>query len=63
VLPPLKFIQVLTFASGLVVWIVAGTHPGLTLESPDQRLEDSWFKSLPHGNFLNTPTRCSVKCL
>jgi hypothetical protein len=28
-----------------------------------KRLEDSWFKSLSCGNFPNTPTRCSVKCL
>jgi hypothetical protein len=37
VLPPLNSIQVLTFALGLVVWIVAGTHTGLTLELPDQK--------------------------
>jgi hypothetical protein len=25
--------------------------------------EDSWFKSLSYGDFLNTPIRCSVKYL
>jgi hypothetical protein len=25
------------FSSGLFVWIVAGTHPGLSLELPDQK--------------------------
>jgi hypothetical protein len=49
-LPSLKSIQVSTFTSGLVVRIVAGTHPGLTLESPDQRLEDLWFKSFSRGD-------------
>jgi hypothetical protein len=39
VLPPLNSIQVLTFASGLVVWIVAGTHLSLTLELPDQKAQ------------------------
>jgi hypothetical protein len=28
-----------------------------------KRLEDSWFKLFFHGDFLNTSTRCSVKCL
>jgi hypothetical protein len=37
VLPPLNSTQVLHFASGLVVWIVAGTLPDLTLELPDQK--------------------------
>jgi hypothetical protein len=62
-LPPLKSVQLSTFTSGLVVRIVVGTHPGLTLESLDQRLKDSWFESFSHGDFLNAPTRCSVKCL
>jgi hypothetical protein len=33
------------------------------LELPDQKLGGSLFKSFSHGDFLNTPTRCSVKCL
>jgi hypothetical protein len=37
VLPQLKSIQVSTFASGLDVWIVAGTHPGCVHESSDQK--------------------------
>jgi hypothetical protein len=40
VLPPLYSTQVLHFVSGLVVWIVAGTLPGLTLDLPDQKAQD-----------------------
>jgi hypothetical protein len=37
---------------------------GIALESPDQKkLEDSLFKLLFHDDFLNTPTRCSIKCM
>jgi hypothetical protein len=36
---------------------------GVVPELPDQKLKDLWFKSLFHGDFLNVPTRCSVKCL
>jgi hypothetical protein len=28
-----------------------------------KRLEDSWFKLLSHGDFLNASTRCSLNCL
>jgi hypothetical protein len=31
------FITVLIFLSRACVWIVAGTHPGLTLELPDRK--------------------------
>jgi hypothetical protein len=37
--------------------------PVIFLSHQIERLEDSWFKSLSHGEFLNAPTRCSVKCL
>jgi hypothetical protein len=36
---------------------------GINLESPDQKLEVSWFKLLSHGGFSNARTRCSVKYL
>jgi hypothetical protein len=28
-----------------------------------KRLENSWFKLLSHGDFLNASTRCSLNCL
>jgi hypothetical protein len=37
--------------------------PVILLSHWIKRLEDSWFKLLSHGDFLNTPTRCSVKYL
>jgi hypothetical protein len=37
--------------------------PIFVLSHRIKRLKDLWFKLLSRGNFLNTPTRCSVKCL
>jgi hypothetical protein len=36
---------------------------GMILELLDQKLEDSWFKSLSCGGFSKAFTRCSVKCM
>jgi hypothetical protein len=36
---------------------------GVLLSHRIESLEDLWSKSFSRGSFLNTPTKCSVKCL
>jgi hypothetical protein len=47
---------------GLLLSVAAaGVCSGIILESPDKRLENSWFKSFSRGDFPMTLTSCSVK--
>jgi hypothetical protein len=45
----------------ILVWIVAGSRPGLFLSYRIEKLEVSWSELLSCGDFLNVHVRCSVK--
>jgi hypothetical protein len=47
----------------ILVWIIAGSHPGLFLSYRIEKLEVSWFELLLCDDFLNTHVRCLMKCL
>jgi hypothetical protein len=47
----------------ILVWIVAGSRPGLFLSYRIEKLEVSWSELPSCPDFPNAHIRCSVKCL
>jgi hypothetical protein len=47
----------------ILVWIVAGSHPGLFLSYRIEKLKVSWSELLSCSDFWNVHVRCLVKCL
>jgi hypothetical protein len=47
----------------ILVWIIAGSHPGLFLSYRIEKLEVSWSELLSCGDFPNAHVWCLVKCM